>query len=154
MSPAKCGSLSRFWDVFFNGFTCDGVGGPSWSPSDLCPFPMSSLSIICTGDKFPSSSMYSMLGKEEYKWAQTKSDNQAVIYSTLLFHSLLPHLLSKSPGLMSGELAREIRFNSLIFEFTMQHCCSLRQAEHCCSNVQVADEIHFASRIINCKYSS
>ena len=44
--------------------TCDGVGGPSWSPSDLCPFPMSSLSIICTGDKLPSSSMYSMLSSE------------------------------------------------------------------------------------------
>ena len=34
----------------------------------------------------------------------------------LLF--LLPHLLSKSPGLMSGELAKEMRFNSLIFEFS------------------------------------
>ena len=49
----------------------------------------------------------------------TKSSG--LIFSTLLFHSLLSHLLSKSPGLMSGELAREIRFNSLIFEFAMQH---------------------------------
>ena len=51
--------------------TCEGVGGPSWSPSLLWPLPRSSRSILRTGERFlgltRSSSMYSMLGEGEVR---------------------------------------------------------------------------------------